>query len=63
MKILDNNIAVLEGDTHISKWVQETRRLDHDEYSLSLILPHLDPGDWVVDGGDQYDVLCIPQIS
>lgn len=51
MKILDNNIAVLEGDTHISKWVQETRRLDHDEYSLGLILPHLDPGDWVVDGG------------
>lgn len=51
MKILDNNIAVLEDDTHISKWVQETRRLDHDEYSLGIILPHLDPGDWVVDGG------------
>ncbi len=51
MKILDNNIAVLEGDTHISKWVQESRRLDHDDYSLGLILPHINPGDWVVDGG------------
>ena len=51
MKILENNIAVLEGDTHISKWVQESRRLDHDDYSLGLILPHINPGDWVVDGG------------
>ena len=51
MKILDNNIAVLEGDTHISKWVTESRRLDHDEYSLGIILPHIDSGDWVVDGG------------
>ena len=48
---MDNNIAVLEDDTHISKWVQESRRLDHDEYSLGLILPNINPGDWVVDGG------------
>jgi FkbM family methyltransferase len=51
LKILDNNIAVLEGDTHISKWVEEERRLDHDVYSIGLILPHIKEGDWVVDAG------------
>lgn len=51
MKILENNIAVLEDDTHISKWVAQSRRLDHDGYSLGIILPHLEPGGWVVDGG------------
>lgn len=51
MKILENNIAVLEGDTHISKWVAEARRLDHDFNTLGMILPHIKPGDWVVDGG------------
>jgi FkbM family methyltransferase len=51
VKILSNNIAILEGDTHISKWVEESRRLDHDDYSLGLILPHIKKGDWVVDGG------------
>lgn len=51
MKILENNVAVLEGDTHISKWVEQSRRLDHDEYSLGLVLPHIDLGDWVVDAG------------
>jgi FkbM family methyltransferase len=51
MKILDNGIAVIEGDTHISKWVEEERRLDHDVYSIGLILPHIEQGDWVVDAG------------
>lgn len=51
MKILPSKVAVIEGDTHISKWVEETGRLDHDEYSLGIILPHINPGDWVVDGG------------
>lgn len=51
MKILPNNIAVLESDTHISKWVSDTGRLDHDDYSLGIILPNIKKGDWVVDGG------------
>ncbi len=51
MKLLPNNIAVIDGDTHISKWVEEHGRLDHDEYSLGLILPHIKEGDWVVDAG------------
>lgn len=51
VKILDNGIAVIEGDTHISRWVEESGRLDHDEYALPIILDHIKEGDWVVDAG------------
>lgn len=51
MKILPNGIAVIEGDTHISKWVEESGRLDHDQYALPIILEHINEWDWVVDGG------------
>jgi len=51
MKILNNGIAVIDGDTHISKWVEESGRLDHDQYALPIILKHINKGDWVVDAG------------
>jgi len=51
VKILPNNIAVLENDSHISRWVEETGKLDHDEYSLPIILKHIKEGDYVVDAG------------
>lgn len=51
VKILDNGIAVIEGDTHISSWVESSGRLDHDQYALPIILEHIKEGDWVVDGG------------
>lgn len=51
MRILPNGIAVIEGDTHISKWVIESNRLDHDQYALPIILEHICEGDWVVDAG------------
>jgi FkbM family methyltransferase len=51
MKILDNGIAVVEGDSHISRWVEQSGRLDHDEYALPIILEHVPEGGVVVDGG------------
>jgi FkbM family methyltransferase len=51
MKILPNGIAVIEGDTHISKWVEDHGCLDHDAYALPIILEHIKEGDWVVDAG------------
>jgi FkbM family methyltransferase len=51
MKILPNGIAVIDGDSHISAWVEESGRLDHDQNALPLILEHIKAGDWVVDGG------------
>jgi FkbM family methyltransferase len=51
MKFLPNGIAVIEGDTHISKWVEDEGRLDHDQYALPIILEHIKDGDVVVDAG------------
>jgi FkbM family methyltransferase len=51
MKLLPNGIAVIDGDTHISKWVEESGRLDHDQYALPIILKHIKDGDYVVDAG------------
>lgn len=51
MKILPSGIAVLDGDAWISRWVEETGRLDHDQNMLPHLLKFIKPGDWVVDGG------------
>ena len=51
MKILPNGIAVIDGDSHISRWVEESGRLDHDQNSLPLILEHIKEGDVVIDAG------------
>jgi FkbM family methyltransferase len=51
MKILENGIAVLQHDTHISSWVEAEGRLDHDRYALPIILDHIEEGDVVVDAG------------
>ena len=51
MKILPNGIAVIDGDSHISMWVEESGRLDHDQNSLPVILEHIKEGDVVIDAG------------
>ena len=43
---------VMREDTHLSRWVEETGRLDHDQYVLEQILkPHIRPGSMVIDAG------------
>lgn len=42
---------VLDNDTHISKWVENEFRLDHDQWGLTKILPEINQGDTVVDAG------------
>lgn len=51
MKMLPNDIAVLENDEWISSWIEQSGRLDHDEYLLPRILELIGPGDYVVDCG------------
>lgn len=51
MKILRNDIAVLEHDTHISRWVEQSGRLDHDQNMLPLLAPYIPKGGTVVDVG------------
>lgn len=51
IKKLPNGLWVIEGDTHISKWIEQQQRLDHDQNLLPFILPHLKEGDVVIDAG------------
>lgn len=51
MKLTKNNIAVIEGDTHIGKWVQESGRLDHDQNMLPQVLQFINREDVVIDAG------------
>jgi FkbM family methyltransferase len=46
-----NGIALLEHDTHLSKWVVEHNRLDFDQNVLPFVLPHIKEGDIVLDAG------------
>lgn len=42
---------IIDGDSHISKWVREARRLDHDQNSLPVLYRYVRPGDFVLDIG------------
>jgi len=51
MKLTKEGIAVLENDSHISKWVEDEGRLDHDQNALPRILPHIKQGSVIFDIG------------
>jgi len=43
---------VLKHDSHLSRWVEETKRLDHDQYVLQkYCAPYIKPGTVVYDLG------------
>lgn len=46
-----NDIALIKEDTHISKWVKESGRLDHDQNSLPIIMREIKIGSVVFDVG------------
>lgn len=51
MTLTEQGHAIVEWDTHIGKWVQESGRLDHDAGIGDLIVPLLQSHFYVVDGG------------
>lgn len=51
MKITPRGFAILEDDTHISKWAKDSGRLDHDQNMLPHVLKHINVGDTVIDVG------------
>lgn len=51
MKITEQGHAILENDSHISKWQVESGRIDHDLTVEKHILPLLRIHDFVVDAG------------
>ena len=51
MKITDFGVAVIEGDTHISRWVEEHRSLKIASGLLKHVRRFVRPGSVVVDAG------------
>lgn len=51
MKITKEGFAIVETDSHIGKWVEESGRLDHDQNVLPQILPFIPEGGIVIDIG------------
>lgn len=49
--LTDFGVWVVPGDTHLSKWIREHRRLDFDIHFLERIAPFIHGGDVVVDVG------------
>ncbi len=42
---------IIEGDTHVSQWVIENKRLDCDQNTLPVLYRYIRPGDFVLDIG------------
>lgn len=42
---------IIDGDTHIGKWVRDSKRLDHDQNSLPVLKAYVRKGDYVMDVG------------
>lgn len=42
---------IIDGDTHVSHWVRQEKRLDHDQNTLPILFKHVRPGDVVLDIG------------
>ncbi len=51
MRITEHGFAIIDGDTHIGKWAEESGRLDHDQNALPIILGHIKEGATVIDIG------------
>src|SRR5678816_307417 len=51
MKILANNIAILDEPDQLCRWVEESGKLCHDASVPAHYLPHINVGDVVIDVG------------
>lgn len=51
MRLLPNDIAVLDFDDHISVWVEESGRLDIAKDALECVHQYIQPGTTVIDIG------------
>jgi FkbM family methyltransferase len=60
MKILDTGIAVMENDSHVSRWIEDKGKLCHDETVPLHILPLLKEGDHIIDAGANLGTHCVP---
>lgn len=51
MIITSFDVAIVDGDTHISEWVKKHERLDIATWMISKVQRYIRPGSLVIDGG------------
>jgi FkbM family methyltransferase len=51
MRIIPGNIAILDAPDQLCAWVEEAGALCHDGGVAKYYLPHINPGDAVIDAG------------
>ena len=51
MIITEEGFAIVERDTHIGKWIKESKRLDFDQWALKTYLPFFKEGDVLLNIG------------
>jgi len=47
-------VWIIDGDTCIGKFIEESKRLDHDQYLLPKVCQYIKEGDTVIDCGALY---------
>lgn len=52
--IYHKGIACLDDDSHFTKWIKESGKLDHDTWLLPKVLKYCKKGSTVVDAGAMY---------
>lgn len=62
MKILDNGVAIIEGDQQHGVWCASAG-LVHDPYMAASVAKGIKPGDVVVNGGAHWGTLAKPLID
>lgn len=60
MKITEHGWAVVDGDTHIAKWVEETGRIEHNAGYEERYREFVRPGDTVIDVGANIGDTTVP---
>lgn len=45
---------IIEGDSHVGKWIQDTGKLNHDEFLIPIACANIKAGDIVIDCGALY---------
>lgn len=53
-KITKEGFHIIEGDTHVGKWIEDSGKLDHDEFLIPLASSGLKLGDVCIDAGALY---------
>lgn len=53
-KVTKEGWHIIEGDSHVGKWIEDSGRLDHDQHLIPLIESMLQIGMVVIDAGALY---------